>query len=294
MYGLAELRQVLDNPHLALREVNRAYHRRLYQRPYNTNGIDIFEEDWDNLVILDACRYDTFAAETDFEGIETRTSRGAATPEFVRGNFTGVAHHDVVYVAANTWYFDLREEIDAEVHAAFYVDDRDPAVMTEQALELAAEYPDKRLLVHYIPPHHPFKGSTAERALPPYEEQSNALFERIQRGEIEIDDATLRQIYRENLHRVLPDVDTLLSELGGKTVVTADHGELLGDRTSPVPVPDYGHHTGLYVDELVEVPWYESINGERKEIVAEPPDGRGDSPTQDVVDQRLEDLGYKV
>lgn len=295
MYGLAELKKAIDNPHLILREINRAYHRRLYFRPYNTSGVNIFDEDWDNLVILDACRYDTFVSETSFdENIQSRVSRGAATPEFIRGNFADRTFHDVVYVAANTWYFDLRTAIDTEVHAAYYVEEQEPREMTERAFQLASTYPNKRLLIHYIPPHHPFDGPTADELLPPAEEQSNALFEQIQRDEMNIDDTKLREMYRENLKRVLPEIETLLNNLEGKTIVTADHGELLGDRTYPVPIPDYGHHTGLYVKHLVKVPWYQNTNGKRKRITAEPPRERGDEPTEETINKRLRDLGYKT
>ncbi|WP_254274268.1 hypothetical protein [Haloarcula marina] len=294
MYGLSELKEALSNPHLVLRELNRAYHRRLYTRPYNTDGIDIFEADWDNLIILDACRYDTFCEVTDFEGVESRISRGAATPEFVRGNFAGKDLHDVVYATTNSWYFRLNEEIDTEVHAALYGDQSDPPELTETALGALDEYPNKRLLIHFIPPHHPFKGPTADRVFPSYEEQSDALFERIQQGELDIDDETLRQAYVENLEWVLPEVHRLLDELDGKTVVTADHGELLGDRTAPVPIADYGHHVGLYDEHLVRVPWYESTNGTRRRIVPEPPVSDEAEVGQEKVDQRLRELGYKV
>lgn len=119
MYGLAELRKAMRNPHLILREVNRAYHRRVYTRPYNTEGVDIFAADWDNLLILDACRGDVLESEASFaDEVGSRQSRGAATPEFIRANFAGRKLHDVVYAAANTWYFNLKTEIDAEVHAA--------------------------------------------------------------------------------------------------------------------------------------------------------------------------------
>jgi len=294
MYGLAELRQAIENPHLALREVNRAYHRRLYTRPYNTAGVDVFAENWDNLIILDACRYDVFAEQAELDvPIESRRSRGAATPEFVRGNFTGKQLHDTVYVSANTWYFQLKEEMDASVHRAIYVDEKAPEPTTEQALATAQEYPNKRLLVHYIPPHHPFEGPTADSHLPSVEAQSNDLFERVQRGELDVSDELLERAYVENLQRVLPEVETLLDELVGRTVITADHGELLGDRTRPLPITDYGHHVGLYDETLVRVPWVVHEDGERKDVVAEAPESDANEVEREHVIERLRELGYR-
>jgi hypothetical protein len=92
---------------------------------------------------------------------------------------------------------------------------------------------------------------------------------------------------------VLPYIEDLLSELGGKTVVTSDHGNLLGERTSPIPVRDWGHPLSLYAEELVSVPWVTFGNGERREIVAEILEKESSQTTDEVVTERLEQLGYK-
>jgi hypothetical protein len=111
MAGLRKLRLAVEDPDLAVRELYRAYHRRLYTRSRNADGIDVFEQDWDNLIVLDACRFDVFAAVADsLPGtLERRTSQAATTPEFVRANFGGRDLHDTVYVTQNTWYLKLRD-----------------------------------------------------------------------------------------------------------------------------------------------------------------------------------------
>lgn len=297
MYDLSDLRRALRNPHLLARECNRLYHTRLRRRPYNTDGIDLFAEDWDNLVILDACRYDIFESHAELPGrLDRRESRAGATPEFVRANFRGRSLDDTVYVTGNSWFFKLREEIEASVHAAFHEDHgRNPSTLTDRALDVAEEFDRKRLVVHYIPPHHPFAGPTAERHLPPYDDQLDDLFPRIRRGEVNVSNDVLRQAYVENLERVMPEVRRLLDGFEGKTVVTADHGELLGERCRPVPVEEYGHHAGVYVDELVAVPWHVHETGERRTIVAEESTAdHGDALDEDTVDERLRNLGYKV
>lgn len=106
-------------------------------------------------------------------------------------------------------------------------------------------------------------------------------------GEIPIEE--VEAAHAENLDVVLPHVERLLEELPGRTVVTADHGNLVGDRLSPIPVRGDGHPRGLRVPELVTVPWLE-VPGERIDAVAEPP------TTTDVDDShaadRLAALGY--
>jgi hypothetical protein len=103
--------------------------------------------------------------------------------------------------------------------------------------------------------------------------------------------------YMENLMEVLPAVRTLLTEIPGKTVVTSDHGQLIGDSGFPVPIREYGHPNGIYQEEVVKVPWHVYQNGPRKSIVAEPGDensyGRKDREEIDEkAKEHLENLGY--
>jgi hypothetical protein len=283
------------------------YHRRFGARGHNTKGIDVFQQDWDNLIVLDACRFDVFDRRADhLDGdTERRRSRASSTSEFIRANFAGKALHDVVYVSANPWYAKLRDAIDAEVFAYYDVHNEPeerPQIdqmygTTEYAREAGESYPEKRLLVHYIPPHHPLFGPTAEEHLPSIDSQLEmGFYERIRRGELAIDDEVLERAYAETFDRVLSEVETLLPELRGKTVITADHGEMLGERARPIPAKYYGHIPGLYTEQLVTIPWHVCDYDTRREISADPPrtaDSDGDDEAQAAVDQRLRDLGYK-
>jgi hypothetical protein len=300
MYSLSDLKTALDNPEWFAREANRLWAHRLNLRDHNPEGIDVFVADWDNLVALDACRYDEFERACDLPGDLTKVrSRGATSSEFIRGNFTGRTLHDVVYVSANVYYPYLRDEIDAEVHAfiGLHKDDKrnagdglttHPETVTEHALTAHEQYPNKRLMVHYLQPHQPYIGPygrerfDAGRGLIDTVKQSNPSREELLRA------------YRENLDLVLEEVEVLLAELPGKTVVTADHGEMLGERMRPIPVTDYGHHAGVYIDELLDVPWFVSENDPRKEIVAEPPetDDCAEVDSEELAAQ-LRALGYR-
>jgi hypothetical protein len=92
----------------------------------------------------------------------------------------------------------------------------------------------------------------------------------------------------------LEEVETLLTELPGKTVVSADHGEMLGERMRPIPIIDYGHHAGVYIDELIDVPWFVSKNGSRKNIVAESPSNSdSNSSNREDLANHLQALGYR-
>lgn len=184
-----------------------------------------------------------------------------------------------------------------------------PKAVYESAIEAIEEYPNKRRIIHFMQPHDPYIGSKAETLRNEVEERENVVFrkrrqmagEDIQseetlgslrsaaaRGYISHDQ--LHEVYIENLHIVLDHVQDLLSELNGKAVITADHGELLGaGRFTP---NKYGHPIGVYQSELRIVPWLEIDNGNRRDIYSEQPIGFEEADDQ-VIEEQLEALGYR-
>ncbi|WP_276278066.1 alkaline phosphatase family protein [Haloarcula regularis] len=300
MYSLSDLQTALDNPEWFAREANRLWAHRLNLHDHNPEGIDVFAADWDNLVILDACRYDEFERACDLPGDLSKVqSRGATSSEFVRGNFSGRQLHDVVYVSANVYYPYLRNEINAEVHAFIGLHEgemRDagdgltthPETVTEHALAAHESYPNKRLMVHYLQPHQPYIGPYGRERF----DAGRGLIDTVKKTNPTREE--LLRAYRENLDLVLDEVETLLAELPGKTVISADHGEMLGERMRPIPLTDYGHHAGVYIDELIEVPWFIAQNGPRKEVIAEPPsESANDRYDREALAEHLEALGYR-
>lgn len=298
MYTIDDLTKGAKHPKLVLAEFNKRYNYWRNNVPYNPSGIDVFREDWDNLVILDACRYDEFQRSVKFEGqLKSKTSRGSTSSEFVLGNFSDKQLHDVVYVTANGYYVRYKEKgiLGAELHNLEFVE-RDalggltsrPETVTRVAKRMNDQYPNKRLIVHYMQPHSPYLGRLGRQ----FDWQSgDPLHITVKKQQISRSEHLAA--YRENLELVLDETAKLLDEFTGKTVVTADHGELLGERMYPIPVKFYGHPTGVYVDELVEVPWFVTEDGPRKDIISEPPRDRKGYDLDDV-EQHLKNLGYKV
>lgn len=298
MYSLSDLKTALDNPVWFPRELNRLYAHRLNLRDYNPEGIDIFKEDWDNLILLDACRYDEFARLHDLSGeLEKRISRGATSSEFVRGNFTGRELYDVVYVSANAYYAYLNDEIDADIHAYIGLHDEEfrevkgqttpPDIVTEHAIEAHERYPNKRLLVHYLQPHQPYIGPYGMERF----DHGRGLIDTVKKSNPTREE--LFRAYRENLEIVLEEVETLLEHLQGKTVISADHGEMLGERMTPIPVREYGHNAGIYKPELLEIPWFIIDDEERKEIISEPPQEKEQERSKEEIREHLRALGYR-
>lgn len=311
MYSLSDLKVAIRRPSSVLIELNRILTQELDYRnssQLSERGVHVLSEDWDNLLILDACRYDTFEElTTDFPGrLEKVRSSASATDEFLRANFSNADLHDTVYLTANPQLHRIEKGIyDVEpINASFYrrIDVWQdhwhdtyrtvmPDVVTEAALEAAETYPNKRLIVHYLQPHAPYVGPTGKQELPT---EYLDFWRSFRNGEFDVSLETVRQAYRENLELVLPYVSELLSELGGRTVVSADHGELLGERDFPIPVRRFGHPSHTDLPALIEVPWLISENGPRRDIVAEEPLGEETSsdPDSEVVKDRLRELGY--
>lgn len=303
-YSLSSLKQATKDPKLVLRELNQLIYSSFGRYDSNPDGQSVFERDWDNLLILDACRHDFFEQQSDLPGeLQSRTTLGSCTPEFVEYNFRNRQLHDTVYVTANSWFLKLREEINAEVYDLIdllssperkYSDPEHNIVLADTITNVAKQanekYPNKRLIVHYIQPHHPFVGPTGQKY---FQTESSSLQEVI-RNEPAATQELVVQAYSENVDHVLTAVKNLLPDLQGKTVVTADHGEMLGERHEYIPIREYGHPAGIWSDILTTVPWQVHTKGPRKEVVAERPH-RGDDPiTAYEVDERLKTLGYKM
>lgn len=300
---MSNIKRALRNPRLllvkALRLVNQAYHRRFYTRSHNPDGVGIFEKDWDNLIILDACRYDAFEDMSDLPGsLNSQRSFGSTTYEFIRANFAGRELYDTVYVSANGWFKYLAEQINADVHKFIGLHTSEyreetgittpPEVVTQKAKETTEEFPNKRLIVHYLQPHSPYIGPIGREHF----EMGVDIYEVLNKSESTPQE--LRHAYNENLQIALDEVSSLLKSLDGKTVITADHGEMLGERSSPLPFADYGHSAGMYVDELVKVPWNVVDEDSRREIISEDPNEDFDETDEEHLEEHLRDLGYKV
>jgi hypothetical protein len=158
------------------------------------------------------------------------------------------------------------------------------------------KYKTKRLIVHYIRPHHPFIGEKARRVFSGAQDQPPDLYNKIQSNKIDIDDELLHELYEENLQIALEQIEDLLYELKGKTVITADHGELLGERVGLLPIKTYGHPSGYYVDELTTVPWHVLNQGERRLIQEDEPIKEPDmsyATREYPLEERLKELGYR-
>jgi hypothetical protein len=311
-YSLQNFLRAIQNPSLVREEISRTLYNlgmginRRYYRQSHSPDDPILQYDWDNLIILDGCRYDVFFEENDLPGtLQRRVSGRSESWEFLSRNFGGMKCHDTVYITANPhWYklenntfYDvvdlLTEEWDAEKGTVL------PEDVTKRTKEIATEFPNKRLIIHFMQPHFPFLGPTAEnldhKGLTIHlENESEANLPNVwaaaQRGEVATE--AVQAAYRENLQIVLNQVEGLIDCLEGRTVVTADHGNLIGEALKPVPVSGFGHPKNFYAPGIVNVPWNVIDTGTSKNVIAEEPLS-STSTNNEQIEDRLQALGYR-
>lgn len=299
---LNTLRRAITDPRLAAWKLNSMTTHHLLHRLRPPTSV--FDEDWDNLVILDACRSDLLTENRVQDGqYETVWSGGSNSEAFLEYNIGDRTLDDVVYITANPWVSDYHDSVFRVIDAweSAWSDEHNtvlPGDLATLAREAAEEFPNKRLVVHFMQPHYPFLGPTAE-TLPDHRtftgggrvttDGADSIWELLRRGEVS--KAAVWRAYAETLDVVLPVARSLIEDLDGKSVLTADHGNAFGERALPIPIRTYGHQRGNHIRAMSEVPWITFDGGNRRTIESGSLHDDGVIST-DVVEDRLKHLGY--
>lgn len=77
--------------------------QKLRKMAFNMDGVCILDEDWDTLIILDACRCNVFKHICSYPGeLSKRRSLGTATYDVIKRNFRDRCANDVVYLSDNS------------------------------------------------------------------------------------------------------------------------------------------------------------------------------------------------
>lgn len=302
-YTIRNLIRGLNKPKLFVEEIMRipfTFHSTVQNIWAERNGygesdaVRLVREDWDNLIIIDACRADLFEDVVDtekFDQYRREVSIDSNTTPWSIKNFKSERMGDTVYVTGNaavsrTIPDRFHEFVEAwPNHWKEWVNgDMEPEPVFEEAIELSEEYPRKKLIVHFVQPHNPFI------EYPELMDQDRDLnvWERIKTGEVDKDNVW--KAYKSNLEIVMPFVFDLIEELPGKTVLTSDHGNMLGE-TTVTGKSVYGHPGGMRCPELLEVPYCVIESDNRKKIVDEGVKSSG-SMDEEIIQKRLQALGY--
>lgn len=263
---------------------------------------NVMNEEWNVLIILDACRYDIFRDNySDFlEGkLEKRISVGVNTPTWLKNTFKDY-YEDIIYISGNPYVNSKHVDFsgvgfDASKHFYKIIDVWDfgfdkflktvhPVAINKSFFKYNTLYPDKRFILHYLQPHYPYISVSPE-----YIKTETNMFMKPHRydegmmgklnkvlphsirwkmmgllkktgikidlgvGQIYLDKGWkgVKEAYTGDLRFVLKYVSKLVRNIdNGKIIVTADHGERLGERGR------FGHG-GSRDRKVIEVPWLE-------------------------------------
>lgn len=305
--------------------------------------VEVMEEQWDYLMILDACRYDYFAGLVQhyISGeLERRASPATGTLAWCMKSF-GSYYPNVIYVSGNP-YINSKTEVhgfDAKRHFYRIIDvwksgwdERlgtvPPGEINRAALSSIQAFPEKRFIIHYLQPHAPYisqnfflQGFPTPSTVRPLAGcqgyHRNRHVDRLVRTlgafllraklikntwelrqmlglpPVSPMDAVrrkhgvngLRQAYKENLSIVLAYAAKLSNVILEnhplkKIVITADHGEFLGEDGK------YFHSHTVREPILVEVPWFK-VNGVKETTYTSEVLGKLGLPVPDDMDGRV-------
>jgi len=265
----------------------------LYNRRYG-RGSEVMHEDWDVLILLDALRFDVFRDFHELDGqLNSITCLGAGSWEFMCENFVGHQFHDTVYLTANPFSERLERNIFYKQISVLDKWDEDigtvhPSTMVDAARKAALKYPNKRLIIHMMQPHDPHLGRLKHEIYEKISRENNVnkfMFKACKMGAISRQE--LIHSYIQNFSLVQNYVSSLVESVDGKIVISADHGENLGEKKFGVRIWEHSIHTR----ECREIPWFVIKSDQRRQIIEERPqlNSRFD---ETVINQRLAELGY--
>lgn len=256
---------------------------------------NVMNEDWQYLVILDACRYDMFSqcCQPFLNGIlERRRSPATFTIQWLARTFTDY-YDDISYISSVGWCRNHHMEqkgymFDGRKHfnQVIYIPDNDLDKITDTAVKMAMRHPKQRYIVHYMCPHAPYHSVETNNSniqVPHITKNmktiwqmkmlaTNILMKTLGNTAIwrikkrfglpaysmeaawrQVGANGVREAYADELILGLKHVKKLSLRLPpGKMVISADHGELLGEKGywgHGIPKPP--------LPALTDVPWLE-------------------------------------
>lgn len=266
---------------------------------------NIYQKDWDVLVLLDCTRRDMIQEikdEYDFiNNIGEHLTPGTSSANWMLYTFTKEYENqmsETLHVTGNpnsekylnSSDFHHLEEVWrnnwSEEHGTIL-----PRPITNQAVRLYRNMNPNKMIVHYMQPHPPFVPNksvdSVEISVPNRSPSGKTVEELAQSG---YSRSELWELHVNNLRYVLEDVELLLSNIDAeRAVISADHGQALGERGK------WGHPGASTLDCLRKVPWVKtsaSDSGQHKPVKQRNQDL--DKSVDTSTKEKLESLGYKT
>ena len=287
-------------------------------------GTNVYEEDWDLLIILDTCRVDAlkhFHDEFYFlkDGqFGSKTSLGGATLEWLSKTFTSRTISEVsetAYLSGNGWtelIFERGARPEDHLNVPWALTDWDTVDISEfayfdnvwrraEGTNPISDFPrpDSDFMTDaaiQLGRQEDFERTVVHFMQPhsPYVENALAAGrDELQQYESEPfdylrsggDRETAWNAYLTELETALRSIETLLNNFDAQNVIiSADHGEAFGEWGV------YGHMSGSIHPKVRKVPWIRTTATDRG---THDPEEQGDEDvSEDQLERQLEALGY--
>lgn len=228
---------------------------------------EFFEGDTRALILFDACRYDFFEEMYSeyFRGRLFKCWNGGYTfthdwfAAHCRGNLNCTLYTPAP-VGVMNWvrertvngaYYDPKKHFKRILsYLDIGFDYKKGSTYPKTINDAVFKYPDDKMFIRYLQPHAPYIGKPPL----PWSKGPGTIIEKVKAkmasGELTI--GKLKEAYKGNLRLAFEGAVELVKRLDGKFVITADHGEALGER-------GYLLHARSYPNLpcLCHVPWFE-------------------------------------
>lgn len=224
-------------------------------------GTNVYDREWDVLVVLDGCRYDMYQEVVGPS--ESLSSVASTSTVWMDETFSAERDDEVAgtaYVSANPYSHRLdagRFGLLDHVWRDFWDDDLGtipPDPVTDHGIAAARTGEYERVICHYMQPHFPFVadgkpafGRLGRSGFDLGDDDSENVWDMVADGDVSID--AVREAFWDNLAYVFASVERLLDNVDGTVAVTADHGNALGEWGM------WGHRAYVPSRALRKVPW---------------------------------------
>lgn len=275
----------------------------LRDRFYLRNSTNVYEKEWDLLVILDCARPGMINQVKDEYGfideVGNITSTGTCSMQWMDNTFVPKYSDQIkstLHITANTSSKPHLSSDDFHHMEEVWRDGWDedlgtiPAEeVTDRAIHYMRRTDAERCIVHYMQPHLPFvtrpdiNSNDVTRAGTRGEgNYLGGLYKEEGYSKDELWNASL-----ENLEYVLDSVRVLLENVDAeRVIISADHGEAFGEQGV------WNHPCRTYIDPLMQVPWCptSAVDSGNYKPEYEPSQTHEDDIS---LTDKLEALGYK-
>lgn len=283
-------------------------------------GTNVFEKNWDVLILLDCCRVDALqqvSNEYNFiNSVNDIISVGSMSSEWMATTFSSVEPNVVsntAYLSANAWtkrVFEERKTPEEHIGGIQLISDWDipyeedfgkmehtwrfqenpeenlthPKYITDESIITWRNKRDiDRMIVHYQMPHSPYRARLLKQGITDkskLKDWERSPWDYLKDGG---DKNKVWEAYLNDLIFSLSWVKKLINNIDATNVViSADHGEAFGEWNL------YGHGFGIPHPSVKKVPW--CITSAVDEETYNPT--KRESKAQSATEGQLEALGY--